>query len=58
MKIFNVVEICDNGEFITIVMKNGYIHLPMDGRHSITIQPIEDSYNGNMTITVNVDLYQ
>lgn len=57
MKIFNVVEICDNGEFITIVMKNGYIHLPMDGRHSITIQPMKNP-NDDYTITVNVDLYQ
>lgn len=57
MRIFNVVEIFDNDEFTTIVTKNSCIHLPIDGKHSITIQPIKfpsDDY----TITVDVDLYQ
>lgn len=56
MKIFNVIEICDNGEFITIVTPNGAIHLPMDGKHSIAVQSISNS-SDDYTITVNVDLY-
>ena len=58
MKVFNIIEIFDNGEFITIVTETGStIHLPMEGVHSITVQPIEDP-SDNYTITVNIDLYQ
>lgn len=56
MKIFNVIEICDNGEFITIVTPNGAIHLPRDGKHSIAVQSISNP-SDDYTITVNVDLY-
>ena len=57
MKIFNIKSIFDNGEFITIITQNGAVHLPMDGKHSIVVQPIEDP-GDNYTITVNIDLYQ
>jgi len=57
MKIHNVIEIYDNGEFITIVTDNGNIHLPMEGKHSITVQPMNNP-SDDYTITVNVDLYQ
>ncbi|MCK5641799.1 MAG: hypothetical protein KAJ19_13435 [Gammaproteobacteria bacterium] len=58
MKIHNVVEIHDNGEFITIITKSGSsIHLPPDSEHSITIKAMEDP-GDHYTITVTVDLYQ
>ena len=57
MEIFNVTEIYDNGEFITIVTPTGAIHLPMDGEHSIVVQPI-DNPSDDYHITVNIDLYQ
>ncbi len=55
MKIYNVVEICDNGEFTTIVTDNGNsIQLPKGTRHSIIIQPVMDP---SQTITVSIDLH-
>ena len=53
MKIFNVVEIFDNGEFITLITKTGSaIHLPKDGKHSIVIEKTTDS------ISVIISLYE
>jgi hypothetical protein len=38
MRLFNVVEISDNGEFVSIITQTGtVVHLPMNQRHSITI---------------------
>lgn len=53
MKIFNVVEIFDNGEFVTIVTQTGSaVHLPMESKHSITIHTKDNTTN------VSVDLNQ
>lgn len=59
MRIFNVVEIHDDDDVaITIVTKSGTaVHLPLDGKHSIIIQPMTDP-SDNYLITVNIDLYQ
>ena len=58
MKIFNVIEIYDNGEFITIVTQTGSaIHLPMNSQHSIVIQSV-DNPSDDYAIIVNIDLYQ
>jgi hypothetical protein len=60
MDIHNVVEIYDNGEFVTIVTSTGSsVHLPIGMKHSISIKmPDED---GNPTlpfVIVSVDINQ
>jgi len=58
MKIHNVVEIFDNGEFVTVVTDTGTaIHLPEKSEHSITIKAIENPAD-NYTISINIDFYQ
>ena len=55
MKIMNVIEIFDNGEFVSIVTSTGTaIHLPMNHKHSITILDMDDP-SDNYIINVNVD---
>jgi hypothetical protein len=50
MKIVNVTEIYDNGEFVTVVTKSGTVtHLPLDGVDCITIVK-------NSPVTVQVEL--
>lgn len=56
MKIYNVVEIFDNGDFITIVTPNGSVHLPTGSDPSIVINPIK-SIGVDNTISVTIDLY-
>ena len=57
MKIYNVLEIFDNGEFVTIITTSGSaIHLPMNCEHSITILDMDDP-GDNYTININVDFY-
>jgi len=56
MRIYNVVEIYDNDEFATVTTKTGVaIHLPLDGKHSITVLPYD---NDNPVVIVNIDLNQ
>lgn len=55
MRIYGVIEIFDNDEFVTIVTKNSVIHLPIDGKHSIIIRPLEAD---SSIISVNIDLNQ
>lgn len=58
MKIHNVKEIFDNGEFVTIVTESGTsIHLPMNSKHSITINDIEYPLDSSV-ISISIDLYQ
>jgi len=57
MKIHNVIEIFDNGEFVTIVTKTGSaIHLPMDSQHSITVLDMENPAD-NYIFSIQVDAY-
>ena len=61
MKIANVVEIFDNGEFVTLVTMTGSaIHLPMNAKHSIIVQKDEALDGGSVTPTFNVvvDLFE
>ena len=56
MKIYNVKEIYDNGEFVTIVTFTGsVIHLPMDGKHSLAVKKSDEDNN---MIIVTIDFYQ
>jgi len=58
MKICNVIEIYDGGEFVTIVTTSGtVIHLPARTEHSITILDVEDP-SGDYVINVLVNLYK
>ena len=51
MRIHNVIEIFDNGEFVTIVTETGAaIHLPV-GEHSITILDMTDA--SCMTVSIH-----
>ena len=53
MKISNVIDIFDNGDFVTIVTKTGTaIHLPSDAKHSIVIHLDDD------LLYVIVDLFE
>lgn len=38
LRIVGVVEIFDNGEFVTIVTSSAAIHLPKQVKHSLTIE--------------------
>jgi len=52
MTIFNVVEIFDNGEFVSIITDTkSAIHLP-EGRHSLVI----DKESKTTAVTVHVNL--
>ena len=57
MKISNIKEIYDNGEFVTIITENSAIHLPMDGIHHLTIESMGDSPADNYVFNVVVNLY-
>lgn len=55
--ITNVVEIYDNGEFVSIVMQTGsVVHLPMDSEHSIVVQDMPDP-GDHYRVDVSVDFY-
>lgn len=58
MKIYNVISIYDNDEFVTIVTKSGSsIHLPMNAQHSICIDDMPNPSDHHV-INVTIDLYQ
>ncbi len=58
MRITNVIEICDNGEFISIVTETGSaVHLPCNAEHSICIEELENPSESHV-FNVCVDLYQ
>ena len=56
MKIYNVVSIYDNDEFVSIVTKTQtVIHLPMNAQHTIVIDDMpnpSDHYTFNVSITL------
>lgn len=59
MKIHNVVEIFDNGEFVSIVTRtDSAVHLPTGQKHSITAElkksPLGDAYS-SVSVTVDLD---
>ena len=60
MKVFNVSEIFDNGEFATLVTRSGQaIHLPEDGKHSICVTKVHfDKEDRFVNIDCQVDFYQ
>ncbi len=60
MKVCNVVEIFDNGEFVTLVTMTGSAtHLP-EGKHSLVVQKESATDGGSVTKTfdVTVDLFE
>jgi len=51
MKICNVKEIFDNGEYITIITNSGTeIHLPRDQQHSLVVK-ISEPYMVNLLVS-------
>jgi len=67
MRLNNVIEISDNGEFVTIVTaSNSAIHLPTGPGHSITIHTIREADKSLMVDgfvkviqqDVSIDLFQ
>jgi hypothetical protein len=55
MKIYGVVEINDNGEFVTLVLDTGSaVHLPV-GEHSIVVHtgPLESGAWGIKDVTID-----
>ena len=58
MKIYNVIEIYDNGEFVTITTETGtLIHLPSRETHSIVASVVDNSKN-NRTIVLFITFNQ
>ena len=60
MKIFNITQIFDNGEFVTIVTETGSaVHLPMNDKHSITVTQTNFDKKGRfVSVDCQVDLCQ
>ena len=60
MKIFNVTQIYDNGEFVTVVTSTETaIHLPSDDKHSITVTQTNFDKEGRfVSVNCQVDLCQ
>ena len=57
MRIHGIVEIFDNGEFVTIVTSTGSaIHLPTESKHSIVIE--SDSVDDSKVAHCTVDLHE